>query len=516
MKEKIFAILSVAAVLASCTADIDDCPAVPEQPIATKNCLAVVSFTVPQTGTESDAPSARGARTPYKATAENADKDSLNLSFPAENKLDGVVLYLYNAQSGNFADSVHVSHLKSEGVQYGNTMRFSSDSIRLDAGEYRVYAVANTTIAAKDISTERALLGTVLSGRSIVSVVPDGGIVMTNRGNSAVTVDVTPNSVSLIDISLERAVAKVEVGKRHDSYVLRDKAGNAYARITPGSFYFVNLSRDFYLFRHVGKFDKNVTPTAEAYAWSMDNFGAIPDADGYLVDPHFFDKRWDKSNSFDGASVFDNALTDIARTGNQYSSTLFPATDSYTKSYILENANFWTAQREGYTTGMVIRSVLTPEKSRCFDESGNNVDPQAVSGLYYFNYAFYTSLDAVKAIGGGNIPTGSVTTDELYSKYSIKYFPIDDKSLYPCYYKHWIKHFDNGDNRKVGVMEYGVVRNNWYRITIADVAGLGYGTVHVEPTRPVEEDNVLLVDYKVTPWEYRPDDAVLTKSRSRR
>lgn len=285
--------------------------------------------------------------------------------------------------------------------------------------------------------------------------------------------------------------------------------------MTPGSFYFVNLSRDYYLFRHTGKFEKNSTPSRDQYAWSLNNYTDIPDTDGYLIDPHFFDKRWDTSNTFDGSTIFDNALTEIVRTGREYEATLFPEAGSYSKSYILENSNFWTAQREGYTTGIIIKGILTPEKSRCFDEHGNNIDPQGVHCLYYFNYNFYTSLAAVKAVGGGNIPSGDISARELETQYNIKYFPIDDKSLYACYYKHFIKHLDNGEKRKLGVMEYGVVRNNWYRVTIADIAGLGSGIINIEPTRPVEEDDILLTDYYVSPWQFRPDDTVLSQPRKK-
>lgn len=203
------------------------------------------------------------------------------------------------------------------------------------------------------------------------------------------------------------------------------------------------------------------------------------------------------------------------RTGREYEATFFPEAGSYSKSYILENANFWTAQREGYTTGVIIKGILTPEKSRCFDEHGNNIDPQGVHCLYYFNYNFYTSLAAVKAVGGGNIPSGDISARELETQYNIKYFPIDDKSLYACYYKHFIKHLDNGEKRKLGVMEYGVVRNNWYRVTIADIAGLGSGIINIEPTRPVEEDDILLTDYYVSPWQFRPDDTVLSQPRKK-
>ena len=456
-----------------------------------------------------------GVNGPRRASAETADKDTVSLSLPDEYKVHNVVLYLYNAQTGNFTDSIHLTRFAGLDKTEHGTMCFRSDSIRLEPGDYRVYVVANAPTAAGKIGNDQSLLTTVAKGKSIMSVIGTEGLTMSNRGGSAQNVRVSTDSVTHIDIALERAVAKVEIGKRYGSYELKDKSGKVYAKVTPGSFYFVNLSRDYYLFRHTGKFDKNSTPNRDQYTWSLDNYTDIPDTDGYLIDPHFFDKQWDTSNTFDGSTIFDNALTEIVRTGREYEATLFPEAGSYSKSYILENANFWTAQREGYTTGVIIKGILTPEKSRCFDEHGNNIDPQGVHCLYYFNYNFYTSLAAVKAVGGGNIPSGDISARELETQYNIKYFPIDDKSLYACYYKHFIKHLDNGEKRKLGVMEYGVVRNNWYRVTIADIAGLGSGSINIEPTRPVEEDDILLTDYYVSPWQFRPDDTVLSQPRKK-
>lgn len=437
MDKKIFATLAIATVLASCTSDLDGIDETPANPKPIRRCTAVVDLSVQAPTADATTQTPSGANGPRRASAETADKDTVSLSLPDEYKVHNVVLYLYNAQTGNFADSIHLTRFAGLDKTEHGTMCFRSDSIRLEPGDYRVYAVANAPTAAGKIGNDQSLLTTVAKGKSIMSVIGTEGLTMSNRGGSAQNVRVSTDSVTHIEIALERAVAKVEIGKRFGSYELKDKNGSVYAKVTPGSFYFVNLSRDYYLFRHTGKFDKNSTPNRDQYTWSLDNYTDIPDTDGYLIDPHFFDKH------------------------------------------------------------------------------GNNIDPQGVHCLYYFNYNFYTSLAAVKAVGGGNIPSGDISARELETQYNIKYFPIDDKSLYACYYKHFIKHLDNGEKRKLGVMEYGVVRNNWYRVTIADIAGLGSGIINIEPTRPVEEDDILLTDYYVSPWQFRPDDTVLSQPRKK-
>lgn len=345
MDKKIFATLAIATVLASCTSDLDGIDETPANPKPIRRCTAVVDLSVQAPTADATTQTPSGANGPKRASAETADKDTVSLSLPDEYKVHNVVLYLYNAQTGNFADSIHLTRFAGLDKTEHGTMCFRSDSIRLEPGDYRVYAVANAPTAAGKIGNDQSLLTTVAKGKSIMSVIGTEGLTMSNRGGSAQNVCVSTDSVTHIEIALERAVAKVEIGKRFGSYELKDKNGKVYAKVTPGSFYFVNLSRDYYIFRHTGKFGKNSTPSRDQYAWSLNNYTDIPDTDGYLIDPHFFDKRWDASSTFDGSTIFDNALTEIVRTGREYEATLFPEAGSYSKSYILENANFWTAQR---------------------------------------------------------------------------------------------------------------------------------------------------------------------------
>lgn len=308
MDKKIFATLAIATVLASCTSDLDGIDETPANPKPIRRCTAVVDLSVQAPTADATTQTPSGANGPRRASAETADKDTVSLSLPDEYKVHNVVLYLYNAQTGNFADSIHLTRFAGLDKTEHGAMRFRSDSIRLEPGDYRVYAVANAPTAAGKIGNDQSLLNTVVKGKSIMSVISADGLIMSNRGSSAQKVRVSTDSVTHIEIALERAVAKVEIGKRFGSYELKDKNGSVYAKVTPGSFYFVNLSRDYYLFRHTGKFDKNSTPNRDQYTWELNNYGDIPDTDGYLIDPHFFDKRWDTSSTFDGSNIFDNAL----------------------------------------------------------------------------------------------------------------------------------------------------------------------------------------------------------------
>ena len=106
--------------------------------------------------------------------------------------------------------------------------------------------------------------------------------------------------------------------------------------------------------------------------------------------------------------------------------------------------------------------------------------------MFYFNYNFYISVDAIRKQVLNNLPS-DVTDDsdtETLAKYSIKRFQKTEN--YSCYYNYWIKHEDNYESTEMGVMEFGIVRNNIYRLSVSKVAGLGSGDPYIEPEQPDE------------------------------
>lgn len=80
-----------------------------------------------------------------------------------------------------------------------------------------------------------------------------------------------------------------------------------------------------------------------------------------------------------------------------------------------------------------------------------------------------------------------VTQDELI-EYGVRTFYRSE-----CYYTWFLKHAEDGDDTAQGVMEYGVVRNNIYKLKVTSVRDLG-GMVP-------EEDNQLRVSVYVNDWQ---------------
>ena len=83
------------------------------------------------------------------------------------------------------------------------------------------------------------------------------------------------------------------------------------------------------------------------------------------------------------------------------------------------------------------------------------------------------------------------------------------------YYYYWNRHNDNGRYGTMGPMEFGVVRNNVYKLAVTEINKLGHPRISdndpdpVEPENPDEDGDVYLrVSVEVLPWVVRVNDIV--------
>ena len=166
---------------------------------------------------------------------------------------------------------------------------------------------------------------------------------------------------------------------------------------------------------------------------------------------------------------------------------------------------FRPAQWTAYYTGIMFKGSMTP--AVVYNETGAAADINGLGEIFYFNYQFYSTLNAVKAVGGARIPTDPNPSDEVLKNYQIYRFSKSGGG-FATYYNYWIKHFDNGDPTKLGVMEYSIVRNNVYRVEITDVKALGPGKPDPE-IKPIEDGVLLTVECKIRPWIVRYQGAEL-------
>lgn len=80
-----------------------------------------------------------------------------------------------------------------------------------------------------------------------------------------------------------------------------------------------------------------------------------------------------------------------------------------------------------------------------------------------------------------------------------------------CYYPYWIRHASNGNPTKMSVMEFAIVRNNIYDLTVTGISGLGLsGAEKPNPGKDDEEDKYYLnVEIYVKNWVVRKNSDII-------
>jgi hypothetical protein len=229
--------------------------------------------------------------------------------------------------------------------------------------------------------------------------------------------------------------------------------------------------------------------------------------------------------------------------------------------YCLENTFNLTNMYQGQTTRVIFKATYTPK-----DDKGNSL--AETDGTFYTIGNLTTILnkkgleDALTAAAKSVLPsgykvdytklktegshvitledikdadgkplvagtdysgkTGTVIVDEINTKLGLKagrkeeMVGINTYLEGATYYIARVKHFGDaltkwnsgepyGDNNKQYLGRYGMLRNNWYELTVGNVYGPGYpGVPPVDPTLPDDEnEKYLSVSVKILSWAKR-------------
>lgn len=428
-----------------------------------------------------------------------------------EYAVKSLTVYLFDSTTKTLKDQQELKNINQTGAN-GQKIQYTADKITVNPGTYNIFAIANGKAITGNISTQDAFLnavdGITYSEGKIPSV-PANGFVMTNRGAANLNVEVSKptdsDKVTSVSIGLERVVAKIELTQKQETFPLKDPAGKVYCTIKLNNFRMLNLATQFYTFRHTAVLNDFQEPGA----YTDENFGDVNDENGYVIDPYFFKKTVEGAKDFTNADgFFAQALVNLDINDSNWAG--MAQANSWSHIYCLENCMYIDAQLNAYSTGVMFKANMDIATDRVFDENGDNISNPSnwTTRLFYFNYNFYTSVDAIRKLVLNNLPediTDDSDTKNL-AKYSIKRFQKSEN--YSCYYNYWIKHEDN-NSTEMGVMEFGIVRNNIYRLSISKVAGLGSGEPYIEPEQPDEYKAELDINIDVFPWAVRNQDVEL-------
>ena len=167
----------------------------------------------------------------------------------------------------------------------------------------------------------------------------------------------------------------------------------------------------------------------------------------------------------------------------------------YTLDYVMENTMDKTGQVNEYRTGLELKGTYVPNaKNVKILKSDGTLD---IATGYTAGDDFYYYVKADKS---EKIFFQTETDAKSYRAKSGKYGTIKKYTKGECYYYVWIRHamFGTGTGEGTGQfpMEYGIVRNNIYRIGVEKVSEIGSNV-------PDPGDDPLLGKIYVRPWRYR-------------
>lgn len=425
---------------------------------------------------------------------------------PDEYKVNTAQVYLFDAPTKLFVKSFTLKNLKRAGSDVNGNIIYETEHVAVPQGTYDIFVTANTDRIINK-NTEPEFLADIDSISYVRAHIEDisKGIIMTNRASDnsgTVVANNAANEDNVINITLERVLARIDIAKSRDTFQLTDDNSKMYAAVTLDGYYIVNLAKYYYSYRHTAVLTSLTEPV-----WNInEHFGNIKDVNGYVIDPYFFKKTIDASTFTNSDRYYENYFGDYdANNPNAITWTSFKPvgdTPAYNTVYCLENCALFPAQKNGYSTGVIFRAKVEPYNNVYHLAADGNMElitdknkyPEV---LYYCNYKFYDSAEALaSAIGLTSI------TDLNLDVYKARKFEKTDDG-YRSYYKYWIRHLDNNKNEIMGVMEFGIVRNNLYRMLITNVKDLGEPIPVIDPDIPDEGETYLSVLLNVKPWIVR-------------
>ncbi len=495
-----------------------------------------------------------------RASDPTADTDGTNMDIGLtdEYKVTNANLYLFPGGTGSSFGSAKLTEIISIS-QFTQTTTTTSDQktivwtskkTALTPGDYRIYIVVNGTVngvgdSDKGTLTEAAFLAkTTADATSVIAAVPSDGLVMVSRSPNSnnsntlpyIAQEITKDPEQTIAATVERVMGKITVtaggtsvssaatANKYTSFSTTVAQINNIKDITLKNYYVVNARKEGYYFRHVDKESSVTNPLTEA------NYGTSSTTLPYVTDPKTYDKTYTSTpalaNSYgdwylQGSSAFGlSSFGTFSGTYMDMPGYSSGAVETRVAAYCYENTMLKDKQKNGYTTGIVFKAEIAPSKMMQKKFSGGGVEETTTIGsigeIFYHSGIFYKDIEALKEAGvllaDGTTSSSANGAPADLKKNDVQCFKkgnTDGKFF--CYYPYWIKHLPS--DTAEDVMEFGIVRNNVYQVTVASIQGVGKDGVTENIITDTETDDpttvLLNVKLSIKPWVVRANSAVL-------
>lgn len=426
------------------------------------------------------------------------------------------------------------------------TYTTTPQQVDLDDGTYNVLVVANPgadwwtgqSLTLADVRNHIQTTAWTASGSNY------SDFVMTSAADATLTLNSNPESdPAKATVNVERMAARLDY-KAEASYPCTDPAYSGATVEITGAALVNNLTAGSYIIKRVAD-DVNGTNLSYLGNETAEENGA---ATNYVLDPWTASKNGNLYGTwFMNGSSDPNWWAGYVQLGTSVS-------DGWLRiGYTLENTTAAEEAGKRYSTGVVFKAKFHPQgvanytDEETFFAYGTKIYASMedmMAGFYGSKFddldnitscatwgdvkQFITSTlltndpsgynkyleglaegkDDTEAVAGASLTWSNYMKNECgYSKDENGKVVLDqnDKvtriALKPygtrtyedatCYYTWWVRHSNDNDDTKKGIMEYAIVRNNIYKLTVSSVYSLG---------GEVPEEESLIVDVYVNDW----------------
>lgn len=351
------------------------------------------------------------------------------------------------------------------------------------------------------------------------------------------------------NIYVERNAVKVTVRSDNTSYKLKS---DDKVTVTPLAWTLTNTNLKMYPFHKVT--DLRTGTNSYKDIWTSSRFLGNP-FDGFRRTQWAMDPNYGKDlTTADACAAEFHVATEADVTAALSTSATETTLAQYNPLYCAENTFDIAHMMKGQTTAVVIKAQIThttddvaadedeaAAKPRIATRATTPANVYGAQGHVYSEGYFAKEVVAKNAsnIFGTTVSADNVILTNLLGKEKIALTtanftgitaptadqlkqlntvigPITGYKGGICYYIAYIRHFDDDetpwksgddtygsgdDANKKSLGRYGVVRNNWYDLTIQDFAYPGSPNIPTpNPEDPDDDNSVILLNVKVNPW----------------
>lgn len=495
-----------------------------------------------------------GDNTKSNTTNEGNSDDGLEVGKDYENKVNTILVVLADKRDNSYiATSGVLDAAPVPGAKNTYTVPFTSKELETNKGkEVNIFVFCNPTQELKetdkrtwDVDAYHTLLSDA-DGNTIWNK-ENSNFLMSNAYNKDYS-EVIPTNLrsytnpgkafNLGTIKVERSMARFDYKAKYvdNLYTLETEST---ASTTPKlqvqltDMALINMSDAFYYLKHTsdakdGYSDPTICGNETVNNWVVDTDAEAKAKFSSNAVPDNFFYPMDKKNEWVWTSI--DAITGSEEDNDDSWNT--PGEESkmgyHIWRYVTENAipNI-EKQQNGITTGIVFKGKIVIPASNTTLKTKIEQALKAGEAVYAFqNKLIGTWEDVKKAAEGAPASALGVAYNKAIkedkenppaAKYGFKgYGPNADKSAYELYYYYWNRHNDNDDKHEMGPMEFGVVRNNVYKLQVESIDQYGHPVDPVDPTnpdptdpdpvepdKPDEKEAYFKVSVEVLPWVVR-------------